>query len=414
MGLIAYFKYSFFILHDVFYVESDINILLPIGISFFTFQQIAFLVDRYRGATVRQKFSQYVLFISFFPHLLSGPLVMQQNIIPQLCRERMRPKLDNLILGLSVFTLGLFKKTIIADNISPYVDTVFNAAQGGAAVSFLDAWLGSMGFGLQIYFDFSGYCDMAIGLALLFGVRFPINFYSPYKASSIIEFWRRWNITLSKFLRDYLYIPLGGNRQGKARRYVNLMIVMLLGGLWHGASWMFVLWGGLNGAYLIVNHGFQKLCTATGSTGFFNNGFWTVAFGIVTFAAVTVTWVPFRADSIGATFLILGAMTDIGGGAAELGAVLSGEGFSIDFGADRGNLAALLAGLLIVFALPNVAQVLELDRSDDNRAYFLFQPAPRAAIWRQKPVWGLALGMVLALAVLGLSATPQQFVYFQF
>ena len=235
--LLGYFKYSsFFIdnLNDLFSTNFSVEkIILPLAISFFTFQQITYLVDMYRGEIRGQGILKYCLFVTFFPQLIAGPIVRCQRLMPQLVAGALgKLSRETLWSGLCLFSLGLFKKTCLADGMRPLADEVFAAAQDGTILSLAEAWTGATAFGLQIYFDFSAYSEMALGLGLLFGLRLPLNFDSPYKATNIIEFWRRWHITLSEFLRDYLYKPLGGNRSGVTRGIVNIFIVMALGGLW--------------------------------------------------------------------------------------------------------------------------------------------------------------------------------------
>src|SRR3954469_23352041 len=258
LALLCYFKYTNFIFDSLNNLTGAplpfVNVVLPLGISFFTFQQIAYLVDVMRGAKVERDILSYALFVSFFPHLIAGPLVHHAEMIPQFKRARSGRSAVLAARGLAMFAAGLFKKVVIADNLAQFVTPVFAHLDAGGGVTTPWAWLSTLAYTLQIYFDFSGYSDMALGLALLFGIRLPVNFRSPYQAASIIEFWRRWHITLSRFLRDYLYIPLGGNRLGEIRRYQNLLVTMLLGGLWHGAAWNFVIWGGLHGVYLCINH----------------------------------------------------------------------------------------------------------------------------------------------------------------
>src|SRR5258708_6218815 len=248
------FKYAGFLaanFNGVFSTGFTVNILLPVGISFYTFTQIAFLVDAYRGDVARYRLPHYALFVTYFPHLIAGPILHHKDMIPQFERAAAKRPDPHLILcGLIIFAIGLFKKTCLADGIQPLVMLAF----GPNAPSFDQAWIGALAYTFQLYFDFSGYSDMAIGISLMFGIFLPLNFNSPYQATSIIDFWRRWHMTLSQFLRDYLYIPLGGNRHGRILRYVNLMITMVLGGLWHGAAWTFVAWGALHGAYLCINH----------------------------------------------------------------------------------------------------------------------------------------------------------------
>src|SRR5882757_5400938 len=261
LALLCYFKYTNFLFDSLTALTGAplpfVNVILPLGISFFTFQQIAYLVDVMRGARVERDLVSYTLFVSFFPHLIAGPLVHHAEMIPQFKRARSGRSAVLAARGLAIFAAGLFKKVVIADNLAQFVTPVFAHLDAGGGVTTPWAWLSTLAYALQIYFDFSGYSDMAVGLALLFGIRLPVNFRSPYKAASIIEFWRRWHITLSRFLRDYLYIPLGGNRLGEQRRYINLMATMLLGGLWHGAGWNFIIWGGLHGIYLCINHLWQ-------------------------------------------------------------------------------------------------------------------------------------------------------------
>src|ERR1700738_4595310 len=256
--VLGYFKYAGFLaanFNAIFSTGFTVNVLLPVGISFYTFTQIAFLVDAYRGNVARYALPHYALFVTYFPHLIAGPILHHKDMIPQFERAALRRPDPHLILcGLIIFGVGLFKKTCLADGIQPLVSLAF----GPNVPTFDQAWIGALAYTFQLYFDFSGYSDMAIGISLMFGIFLPVNFNSPYKAASIVEFWRRWHMTLSQFLRDYLYIPLGGNRRGLALRYVNLMITMLLGGLWHGAAWTFVIWGALHGAYLCVNHAWNR------------------------------------------------------------------------------------------------------------------------------------------------------------
>jgi alginate O-acetyltransferase complex protein AlgI len=256
--VLGYFKYAGFLaanLNALVSTQLTANILLPVGISFYTFTQIAFLVDAHRGEVARYRLPYYALFVTYFPHLIAGPILHHRDVIPQFEQERSKRPDPHLVrCGLIIFSIGLFKKTCIADAIQPFVALAF----GPTPPSFDQAWIGALAYTFQLYFDFSGYSDMAIGISLMFGIFLPLNFNSPYKAKNIIDFWRRWHMTLSQFLRDYLYIPLGGNRRGIVLRYVNLMITMALGGLWHGAAWTFVAWGVLHGAYLCVNHAWNR------------------------------------------------------------------------------------------------------------------------------------------------------------
>jgi len=264
LALLGYYKYAGFSVATLDYwfdlQLAQPAIILPLAISFYTFTQIAYLVDAHRGETLHLRYNwlSYSLFITFFPQLIAGPILRSNELLPQLQAKDEQAKLnsEHLARGLTLFVFGLAKKVLIADSLSPWVEPVFSHA---AEATFLEVWVAALAYTFQLYFDFSGYSDMAIGLGWLFNIDLPINFNSPYKATSIIEFWRRWHITLSNFLRDYLYIPLGGNRHGKLRQYANLGITMLLGGLWHGAGWNFVVWGGLHGLYLIVNNIWRSL-----------------------------------------------------------------------------------------------------------------------------------------------------------
>jgi D-alanyl-lipoteichoic acid acyltransferase DltB (MBOAT superfamily) len=310
LGLLAAFKYSGFALNNLAviggYPATFRSPELPLGISFFTFTQIAFLVDLAQGRARRTTPSQYGLFVTFFPHLIAGPLFRYDEIIPQLKQLGRQVSWTAASAGLAFFAIGLFKKVVIADTLAQVARPVFDGASAAGAISGKNAWTGALAYTGQLYFDFSGYSDMAIGLGLMFGIRMPFNFDSPYKATSIISFWQRWHITLSRFLRDYLYFPLGGNRRGPIRRYANLMIVMLLGGLWHGAGWTFVLWGALHGLFLCVNHGWRALAIPARSP-------WlrlaaVPAAWALTFVCVVAGWVLFRSPDVATAATLLGAM----------------------------------------------------------------------------------------------------------
>ncbi len=285
LGLLAFFKYANFLAGVIGIAPLWGGIVLPLGISFFTFQQIMFLVDTYRGEAGAASFLDYACFIAFFPHLIAGPIVRPSHIIPQFQALTTTHWRTNFTAGLDIFLLGLAKKVVLADGLARCADPGFAGAARGDPITLVEAWVALLAYALQIYFDFSGYSDMAIGLARMFGIGFPLNFNSPYQAVDISDFWRRWNMTLSGFLRDYLYIPLGGNRRGEGRRIGNLMITMLLGGLWHGAAWRFVLWGGLHGAFLVVHGWFRRtgLLLPAGLS-------WAL-----TLLCVMLAWVPFRA-----------------------------------------------------------------------------------------------------------------------
>ncbi len=317
LGLLGFFKYVNFFIANANSVLAGmgatpvgvIDVMLPIGISFFTFTQIAFVVDCWSGKVVERNFVHYLLFVTYFPHLIAGPVLHHAQMMPQFARpSTYRIDADKLVLGIATFVVGLSKKLLLADPIGQYADLIFGAVDEGVAPGFWMAWLGALAYTFQIYFDFSGYSDMAVGLAFILGVRLPVNFASPYRATSIIDFWRRWHITLSTFLRDYLYIPLGGSRKGRARRYVNLMVTMLLGGLWHGANWTFVLWGAAHGAFLVVNHGWRRLRGDARSGRAARVAGW-----LMTFTAVCLAWVLFRASSLDAALAVYRGMAGLNG-----------------------------------------------------------------------------------------------------
>ncbi len=365
------------------------EILLPLAISFFTFQQIAFVVDSYSRTTERGSFLDYALFVSFFPQLIAGPIVRQQEVVPDIRDGRLRIKADNFAFGLSIFAAGLAKKVLLADQFAAIADPAFDAVAAGRTIGAGVAWTGLLAYSLQIYFDFSAYSDMAIGIGRIFGLNLPLNFDSPYKSRSIVEFWRRWHMTLSRFLRDYLYIPLGGNRHGQGRRYANLMITMLLGGLWHGAGWAFMLWGGLHGLYLVVNHRLERVNwdRLPGGRAVVSALAWPV-----TFLAVILAWVPFRAFE-GATFV------------HYYKAMLTPHG-ALPPVAD---VATVAFGLAICLFMPNVADIFQLRPRTG-------EPARKPVVaWRMRPGAALVVGCLLFVSlVFVLKGRPYEFIYFQF
>ena len=304
VSALGYYKYfDFFISNVNGLIHTDfplLDIALPLGISFFTFQQIAYLVDAYRQDTEKYKFWKYALFVTFFPHLIAGPLVHHKDVMPQFSMKTKRINVENIAKGFIIFTIGLFKKAVIADTLAIWASAGFNAPD---QLTFLEAWIASLSYTFQLYFDFSGYSDMAIGAALFFNIKLPINFNSPYKAVNIQDFWKRWHMTLTRFLTYYLYIPLGGNRKGTARTYVNIFIIFIVSGLWHGAGWTFVFWGGLHGVASIVNRLWQQL-------GFRMNKFlgW-----LITFLFVNSTWVFFRAKTWDDAIRMLTTMSGVNG-----------------------------------------------------------------------------------------------------
>lgn len=420
--LIAYFKYAYFLITNInIFINRPIAldpILLPLGISFYTFQKIAFLVDVSRGKVVHHRFRDYCLFITFFPQLIAGPIVQHKHIIPQFYdHSRLKITLKNISIGLTLFFIGLFKKTALADNIAVYANAVFEAAAANVLLTFWEAWGGALAYTLQLYFDFSGYSDMAIGLGYLFGITLPLNFFSPYKAKNIIDFWRRWHITLSHFLRDYLYISLGGNRQGERRRLMNLMITMLLGGLWHGANWTFVLWGALHGCYLTINHLWQSLLKKH-SLDFFKHCTFSWIARLMTLLAVIVAWVPFRAESVASAQHMLAQM--FSWNAIAIPQIFKHITLFADHpsGMFHNGLAdwrwgaSWIAGLLfIVLVFPNTAQLMRKHITLSDRPEILDSTLNFS--WEPSKTWSFFLAILIFIAILSMSK-KSEFLYFQF
>lgn len=304
LGLIGYYKYLDFFLENVNALFGTnlpfMKLLLPLGISFFTFQQVAFLVDSYRGKLPKHTFLDYALFVTYFPQLIAGPIVLSNEMLPQFeDTEAKKFKYENFNRGLYLFTLGLAKKVIIADSIAMFANIGFDSVE---TLNFTESWLSSLAYTMQLYFDFSGYCDMAIGLGLMFNIRLPLNFNSPYKSTNIQEFWRRWHITLGRFLSHYLYYPLGGNRQGLNRTIINLFIVFLVSAIWHGAGWTFIIWGMLHGLSILIYKVWSNYVKPM-------NKYLAL---MITFLTVNTFWVFFRATSVEKAWTILKGLVDFG------------------------------------------------------------------------------------------------------
>ena len=434
LGLICYFKYAYFLLNNVNQLVAtnfDLPIIvIPLAISFFTFQQIAYLVDAYQGETKEYDLRKYMLFVCFFPQLIAGPIVHHREILPQFEKDSIYKFSEKtLAIGLTVFIAGLFKKVIFADRIAEYSNLAFAAASQGIDLTFSEAWVGALGYSLQLYFDFSGYSDMAIGAAYMFGIKLPLNFNSPYKAVSIVDFWRRWHITLSHFLRDYLYIPLGGSRKGELRRYFNLFMTMLLGGLWHGAGWTFVFWGGLHGSYLVVNHLYRSVRQSLGHN--LKNDSWLLRrIGwMTTFMAVVISWVFFRADSFETATSMLKSMCGVYG--INLPSFLAPYlsflrnfgveflGFTVNVGiSQRYSTFGIIILLLIAWFTPNTQQWMSkhnptlTEPIEYGRAMW-FQRFWRSLSWKPNKIWTIILAGITSLSLLSFSRVSE-FLYFQF
>ena len=366
--ILAIYKYADFIISS-FHLEYSLNLTLPLAISFFTFQQIAYLVDLRKGKVTTPSFTHYLTFISFFPQLIAGPIVRCQEMIPQLQKGLLgNLSSKNFWSGICLFSIGLFKKACLADGISPLVEPIFESSSTGTTLSMVEAWLGATAFGLQIYFDFSAYSDMALGLGLLFGIRLPFNFDSPYKAVNVVDFWRRWHVTLSEFLRDYLYKPLGGNRLGIKRSFFNATLVMLLGGLWHGASWTFVFWGLLHGLFIGFNHLTRAFAKDRGETD--GQPFWRLSVNrLLTFVFVTFAWVFFRSQDFQGAFSMLHSMIGLNGIDLPRSLGFSSESDLFRFNGLFPNqvtnfliLPLFLFSLIIVWFMPSSLKILGLAR----------------------------------------------------
>jgi alginate O-acetyltransferase complex protein AlgI len=401
--LLGYFKYTNFLVQNVATLldipTRRLEIALPLGISFYSFQQIAFLVDAYRGQLTELRLREYVVTVLFFPHLIAGPLIHYRDIIPQFARQ-FRIGATTIWIGLPFFAAGLAKKVLIADSLAAFVSPLFARAET-VPLEFFTAWTAALGYTTQLYFDFSGYSDMAIGLGLMFGIVLPLNFNSPYKSRSIIEFWRRWHMTLSGFLREYLYIPLGGGRVVQLRRYTNLLVVMLLGGLWHGAGWTFVAWGALHGVYLGVNHFWRDMMGAhlAGRHRMLGPISW-----LLTFAAVVVAWVFFRATTFTAALHVLAGM--IGRAGIYSPWIGQTDGYRMPI-SEMGPAAIVITfAYVIALASPNTFQLFGSD------VRLRGEPLPR---WGTGAMRAAVIGALLWLSCFGVfGAAPSEFLYFQF
>ena len=381
LGLLFYFKYVNFFLETISTAASTpfmaLEITLPLAISFYTFQQIAFLADTKSSEAKEPTFSEYFLFVTFFPQLIIGPIVHHKEMMPQFAQKDIGTiRWDNFQLGSLYFLSGIIKKLLLADPFGVFVDQIHTENLALQSVTFGDAWFSAFAFTLQIYFDFSAYSDMASGLAKILGINLPINFNSPYKAVNVAEFWRKWHMTLSRWLRDYLYFPLGGNRYGLTRSIFNLFIVFFLGGLWHGANWTFIIWGLLHGFGVAFSKVMEK----------FEFTFPKIISVTLTFLFVNLSWVVFRADNIDS--------------ASSLYLILFGqEGLNMSL-RESASLSFLCLGLLIVFILPNTHEVIPKVR-------LVLQKIPKIA------TIAITIIVWLSLAAFDLDNSAE-FIYFDF
>lgn len=435
LSALAYFKYRYFLAHmllpmDGMAAAHDVTLVIPLGLSFYTFHQISFLVDCQKRAGPRpENIWEYMLYVTLFPQLIAGPIVRFSEVAYQFRRATaFLPRFDNVAIGLTMFFMGLFKKVVLADHMALYATPIFGLAETTTPVSFIEAWVGVLAYTFQIYFDFSAYSDMALGLARVLGIRLPLNFNSPYRSTSIIEFWRRWHISLSRFLRDYLYFPLGGNRLGPLRRYCNLAVVMALGGMWHGASWNFVMWGGLHGVFLAINHLWrEKISLKRATTG----GLWrnTLAW-TATFLCVSFAWVLFRAETLSGALNLYQGMLGMGGRFAFPAGLMDPAGLPATalsvLGArfvehwpagqvfpGRGHALWLALALFICLCLPNTQSWMRWYRPAINAPLATFDRWPRFLLWRPSPLWSTAIILMFLYTALYLGDTGE-FIYWQF
>jgi len=411
--LLGYFKYTLFILDILQSLgvmsSHSLSIVLPLGISFFTFTQIAYLIDAYRGLVREHNFMDYCLFVSFFPHLLAGPIVHHAQLMPQFRPESATSSVSrDIAIGATILIIGLFKKVILADSIRAYSDLIFQAADAGKTLGMADAWMGAFAYSFQLYFDFSGYSDMAIGMAKMMGILLPINFNAPYRSHSIREFWSRWHMTLSRFLQDYLYIPLGGSRKGEWRTLLNLFLTMLLAGVWHGAGWTFVMWGGLHGAYLVIHRVWLSVTKKYALLRHPTKLVRPLAIPL-TFLAVTVSWVFFRANDLSAASEMLQSMMGLHGVTFSLHTSLLSTAF-----AWKRCLQLLAILTAITWLAPTTQQFIgnhlpaDIYKKDDDTFALRIRWKPTALFAIFSSVFALTAITVLFLA------QEHVFLYFQF
>lgn len=399
---LGYFKYYLFIAGNLQLIGIDAPvyaIALPLGISFYTFQQIAYIVDTYKSNECNESLLEYLLFITYFPRLISGPIVRRQEVMPYFAAPE-RDRATYIKVGLTLFILGMGKKLLIADSFAVWADLIFNAADAGKSLTSFEAWAGALAYTIQIYFDFSGYSDMAVGVSTMLGVPLPVNFASPYKSTSITDFWRRWHITLSKWLRDYVYIPLGGNRCSSTRRYLNALLTMLVGGIWHGASWNFILWGAMHGCLQAVHNMWHAKAERKSIIPH------SVAV-IITFFCIVMTWIPFRANTWDGAMRVFQACFSL---SADVGSRLT-DPFNVIFW--------LAVGLLIVRFAPNTNEILaNTVIFTPSKGYPATQPDPPAGNWaflrwRDNHLWAIIIGSIFALCVMRFFSNAT-YIYFQF
>jgi len=453
LGLLGYFKYTNFFLGSFYQLQglnfSPLAIVLPLGISFFTFTQLAFLVDTSQGITTERSFSRYLLFVTFFPHLIAGPLIHHKQMMPQFAdagNYRISP--INISIGLTIFVFGLAKKIFIADNFGEIADPVFSAVQSGENVQFFEAWVGILAYTLQLYFDFSAYSEMAIGLSLLFNIRMPLNFNSPCKSQSIIDFWQRWHMTLTKYIGDYIYNPIAmyfmrrefGRSKFKVIIYTLVLptlITFVLAGLWHGANWTYLMFGTTHGVYLVINHLWRQYKKHKGWVH--ESIFYQRAACLLTYVSVVFAFVFFRSNSMATALEIQKTMIGLGGISLPStfadfvpAFVSQSPGVSVSFnGIFPGGLfkishldifLLLIFGHIVVWAMPNIHQLLcrySIVTQDMTAKAMKNRATPGRLfsylVWKPTAIWAFSAGILLFAVVLSLATLkPSVFLYYQF
>jgi len=398
LSLIFWFKYLDFTLSNVATLSGTThtfyNFILPLGISFFTFQQIAYLVDCYKTKDPELRIRDYALFVSFFPQLIAGPIVHHRLTRPQFQAVSKNPiNRNDIVFGLMIFAIGLTKKTLIADPIARSIGPIFDSAAAGDIITASMSAFATIGYTLQIYFDFSGYCDMAIGLGLMVGIRLPMNFNSPYKSKSIIEFWRRWHITLSTFLRDYIYIPFGGNRKGEIFKLRNIFITMLIGGIWHGAAWTFIIWGAIHASLITLNHAARLWLPALDRV---KSPVTQIAKQAALLVAIMIAWVYFRADSINAAHTVLAGFTHLAPSTAEF---------------DPFIICLMMVGTGLALFAPNALEL--IGYSSDNNQQLGVTISKNFEFMRPSPISAMMTALMLSAGI-AVAWRPAIFIYFNF
>ena len=431
IAMLGYYKYANFFIENLNHISNSHyaieNIILPLAISFFTFQQITYLIDSYRGITKDHDFIHYCLFVTFFPQLIAGPIVHHKEMLPQfLKKENMGLKANNVSIGLTIFLIGLFKKVVIADSMGALATPIFNLAEQGVEITMLEAWGAALAYSLQLYFDFSGYSDMAIGLARMFNIKLPVNFFSPYKSKNIIEFWRRWHITLSNFLKDYIYIPLGGSRNGKIKQLSNLLITMLIGGLWHGAGWTFIIWGGMHGLFLIINHLWLNWKGRVIPSQYLDKTTTKLIAWFITILALILSWVIFRAETLNGAITMYSAMFGFNGLSLpnsistlapallsifpDANIMTNGVGIF----SEGSNDAKIIIACIIVLYFPNTLEWMHITKPALNMEHFFKKKYNyKLSYWEQSAKHARLMAMMAMIVILSLG-DASEFLYFQF